>query len=455
MITKTSIPHIYENTYTDIVKDYLLVYNPISEVGITVLNQEATFIYKLIDGKNNVSSILSICQKSDPNAKLNDILKILNDFKFSEIIYFDKPKDKAKMFAKSSTELGVWLHITNQCNLRCTYCYVSKTSHNMDEKLGKSTLQKIITDAKKHNYKKITIKFSGGECLLQFPLVLNFVKFGKLIAKKNNINIEFVVLTNGILVSKEIANILKKEDIRAAVSLDGLEKYNDKQRVFANGSGSFRQVETGIKNLLSAKVPFNVSVTITSKNIVNVPELTKYLLKLNIPFAFNFFRENPCVAETLEGNDKKLVKYISQAYQLIYNNPPQYSLLNGILDRVSFKRPHLWTCGMGKNYIVVRHDGQIVSCQMTLEKPIGSINNNDLVNTMRKGSFIKPQSLTVDDKKPCDQCQWKYICGGGCPLLTFDQKKKYNVNSPYCAVYKALIPKALRLEAKRLIKYGM
>ena len=251
-----------------------------------------------------------------------------------------------------------------------------------------------------------------------------------------------------------MAKKLKEANIRAAVSLDGLEKYNDLQRIFPSGLGSFKYVEKGINNLQKAKVPFNVSITITSKNIENIPDLTKYLLERHIPFAFNFYRENPFVKEELEGDDKKLVEYLKKAYKIIYENPPRYSLINGLLDRVTFKRPHLYTCGMGNSYIVVRHDGKIVSCQMTLEKPIGTIEDKDLIKTMNDGNFIRPKNLTVEGKSPCNACQWKYICCGGCPLLTFEQKGKYSVNSPYCSVYKALIPEALKIEAKRLIKYG-
>ena len=109
---------------------------------------------------------------------------------------------------------------------------------------------------------------------------------------------------------------------------------------------------------------------------------------------------------------------------------------------------------MGQAYLVINHNGQLASCQMTLEKPIGSIEDKDLITTMRKGNFIRPKRLTVEGKILCKNCQWKYICCGGCPLLTFEQKGRYNVSSPYCLVYKTLIPEVLRIEAKRLIKYG-
>lgn len=454
MISKYSIPRLYENAYTDSVEDFLLVYNPLSEKGLSVLNKEAAFLFGLIDSKKTINDILYLAKEKDSSIELTDIIKVFNDFVSSEIVYFDTPKSKTKLFSKKPTHLGVWLHITNQCNLRCTYCYVWKTQDKMSDEIARKSINKIIKSAKKYGFKKITIKFSGGECLLEFPMVLDLVCLGKKIAKQVKIKIDFVVLTNGILLTEEVAKKLKEEKLRVAVSLDGLGKYNDTQRIFPNGSGTFKFVEKGIKNLRKAKVPFNVSITITSKNIENIPDLTKYLLEHNIPFAFNFYRENPFVKEELEGDDKKLVEFLKKAYRIIYENPPRYSLINGLLDRVTFKKPHLYTCGMGNSYIVIRQDGKMVSCQMTLEKPIGSIDDKDLIKTMEEGNFVRPKNLTVEGKTPCNTCQWKYICCGGCPLLTFEQKRKYTVNSPYCSVYKSLIPEVLRIEAKRLIKYG-
>ena len=455
MITQSRIPHKYKNTYTDYVENFLLVYNPISDKGIAVLNKEAGFLFNLIDGKITINGILLLAKQKDPNVKLSDIENIFKDFVSSEIVYFNSPKNKEELFLKKPTHLGVLLHITNQCNLRCTYCYVYKSSDSMDNNLSEKALNKIINNAIQHGFKKITIKFSGGECLIKLHQVLDLVHLGRKLAKETNIEIEFVVLTNGVLLTEKIASTLKEENIRVAVSLDGMAKYHNAQRIFANGLGSFKFVEKGIFNLIKTKVPFNVSVTITSKNVENIPQLTKYLLERKIPFAFNFFRENPNVKEELEGDDKKLVKYLKKAYRIIYENPPQYSLINGLLDRVSFKRPHRWACGMGHNYIVARHDGKMVSCQMTLEKPIGSIDDNDLIKTMENGNFVEPKKLTVEDKNPCNTCQWKYICCGGCPLLTYEQRGKYTISSPYCAVYKKLIPEVLRIEAKRLIKYGI
>jgi len=432
----------------------LLVYNPLSEKGLVVLNQEAAFLFSQINDKRTLEDILRLAKRQDSEVSLADIQRVFNDFLSSEIVYFDKPKSKDKLFAKKPKHLGVWLHITNQCNLRCTYCYVYKTSDKMNPETARKAVERIFQAAKKHGFEKITFKFSGGEALLELEMVLDLVRQARALGEEHSIEVDFVVLTNGVLLTEEVAKTLKERKLRTMVSLDGLGEYHDQTRVFANGRGSFEEVEKGIENLQKFKVPFNVSITITSKNIENIPDLTKYLLKRDIPFAFNFYRENPHVKEELEGDDQKLVECLKKAYKLIANGPPRYSVINGLLDRVAFKRPHLHTCGMGQSYLVVGHDGKLASCQMTLEKPIGSIEDEDLIETMNEGNFIRPKGLTVEGKETCCNCQWKYICCGGCPLLTLEQKGRCDVSSSYCEIYKALIPEALRVEARRLIKYG-
>jgi uncharacterized protein len=455
MIKITDIPKKYSSIYSDRIDKYLWLFNPESTKGVIILNKETAYVYSKVDNHKTVVEIYETIKQTYPEAKLPEIIHILQQLINNQVLFIKtKPQGNLVLLSKKPKHLGVWLHVTNQCNLRCKYCYVNKSAVNMTLETGYKAINKIINSAHKNNFPQITIKFSGGECLLRLSFVLKLVEYGRKQIAGKDIKMDFVVLTNGVLLTEKIAKILKKEHIRASVSLDGLNKYNDSQRVFANGLGSFSYVEKGINNLIKEKVKFNISVTITANNVSNIPQLTKYLLNKNIPFVFNFFRENSNVQEKLESNDKKIIFYLKKAYSIIAKNPPPYSLLNGLLDRVSFVRPHLNTCGMGKNYLVVNHDGSLASCQMTLYKPIGSIDDKNLIHTMKKGSFIKPKGLTVEGKKPCNNCQWKYVCCGGCPLLTFEQKGKYNINSPYCNVYKALIPEALKVEAMRLIKYS-
>ncbi|MBM3283824.1 hypothetical protein FJY90_06300, partial [Candidatus Gottesmanbacteria bacterium] len=92
----TAVPYLYPNIYTDNIDDYLLVYNPLSEKGVTVLNREARFIFSQIDNKRTLGDIVALAKKEDPKIRFRHINRIFKDFFSAEVIYFDSPKLKVK-----------------------------------------------------------------------------------------------------------------------------------------------------------------------------------------------------------------------------------------------------------------------------------------------------------------------------------------------------------------------
>jgi len=65
-------------------------------------------------------------------------------------------------------------------------------------------------------------------------------------------------------------------------------------------------------------------------------------------------------------------------------------------------------------------------------------------------------NLPVEAKSGCRDCTYRYYCSGGCPLETYRATGRWDVSSPNCRIYKALLPAALKLESLRLMKvHGM
>ena len=458
-IVLTDIPIIYKDLYKNRLGNYLYFYNPLSTKGVIVMSKEIAFIFNLIDGNRSINDIFKIVIKEDLTIKSNEFLNIFNNLYNSELIFLKNkkstvrsPRDRSNL--SDGKLLRVWFHITNQCNLRCIYCFVHKTTEKMNFQLALKTMARIINEAKEYGYREIVCNIAGGEPLLQFNEVLKIVKFGRKEARIRKISIKFGIITNGTLITQKIANTLKKENMFVAVSIDGLEKYQDLQRPFINGMGSFRFVERGINYLRKAKVGFNGIAVITAKNIEHLPELTKYSMNNNIPFVYYFYKDNPNSKENVEANYSQIIKYFKLALKEIYNNPPKYTLLHGLLDMVRLDHPHIYPCRAGRNYLVVRHDGKIASCPVSIDRTIGSVEDKlPLTDSIRKGSFLEPKTRSIEDIKACKDCFWRFACCGGCPLTTFQYKNSYNVNSPLCKVFKTLIPELLRIEAKRLITY--
>ncbi|HEY7418054.1 MAG TPA: SPASM domain-containing protein [Ktedonobacteraceae bacterium] len=147
-----------------------------------------------------------------------------------------------------------------------------------------------------------------------------------------------------------------------------------------------------------------------------------------------------------------MIAGMRHAFAYIEDHLPRRPLLGLLVDKASTQSPRQHTCGVGRNYLVIDQHGGVAKCQADIRRSVTTINAKDPLQMVRddRGGV---QGLSVDDKEGCRTCEWRYWCGGGCPLLTHRITGRYDIKSPNCAIYKALFPEALRLEALRLLKY--
>jgi uncharacterized protein len=110
------------------------------------------------------------------------------------------------------------------------------------------------------------------------------------------------------------------------------------------------------------------------------------------------------------------------------------------------------TCGVGHNYLVIDQYGGVAKCQADIRHTLTTIHDDDPLQAVRDDQS-GVMGLSVNDKEGCRDCEWRYWCTGGCPLLTYRATGRYDIKSPNCSIYKALFPGVLRLEALRLLTY--
>jgi uncharacterized protein len=237
------------------------------------------------------------------------------------------------------------------------------------------------------------------------------------------------------------------------ISLDGLAKHNDRQRVFINGSGSFASVDRTIRRLLETDLVPEISITVTAKNIDGLPDLLHYLLDFSLPFSINFYRENDCSEpfRDLRFEEEQLVRGLDSAFEVIRERLPDWCLQNALVDRAGFAAPHNKTCGVGDNYIVIDQRGNVAKCQMAIRDTVGTIDEDDPLALIRLDQ-VGIQNLPVGEKEGCRDCGWRNWCTGGCALTTYRATGRYDIKSPNCQIYKTIFPKVLHLEGLRILR---
>ena len=148
------------------------------------------------------------------------------------------------------------LNITEDCNMRCKYCYLSetykhtrnRTSEIMSEETAIKSLDyffELLRQIAKFNPgKKCAITFYGGEALLNFEVIKKSIEY----AKSNcPVTPMFNITTNGTLLCGEIADYLVKNEVAISVSLDGSREEHDRNRVDAMKNGTFDTIIRNIK----------------------------------------------------------------------------------------------------------------------------------------------------------------------------------------------------------------
>lgn len=351
--------------------------------------------------------------------------------------------------AATPDSLSVWLHVTNSCNLLCTYCYVNKSNDHMNLETGRAAIDAAFRSAIKGGFKKVNLKFAGGEPTLRLDTVFQLYAYGQEVSQKTGIELESVILSNGTTLSQENMDEIQARGMRLTLSIDGIGIMHDAQRPFLGGQGTYEKVWRALERAINRGLRPFISITITDESVHGLPDLITRLLPLDLPFNLNFAR--PFMPGKMPDN-QKMIAGLRETFKCIEANLPEYSLLGSVLDRSLFSSAHERPCGVGEAYMVVDQRGQVASCQMTLKQGVTNIHVDDPLLMLKVHEGFKNPS--VDQKEGCSQCQWKYVCAGGCPQAAYHATGRYDVASPFCEVYKTLYPELLRLEGLRILKYS-
>lgn len=351
--------------------------------------------------------------------------------------------------------LVAWMHVTNACNLRCSYCYLKKTDEAMSTETGFAAIQAIVRSSKAHNYQRLKLKYAGGEASLNLSLVQKLHIYAQELANSQNLSYKGVMLSNGVGLTRYNLQMIKEFNLGLMISLDGISNVHDKQRFFENGRGSFGSVAHTIERAISTGLSPVISITVTGQNVASLAVTLEWVLERHLPFSINFYRENSHsqFASILQLEEEQLINGMLAAYQVVEEFLPKRCLLSALIDRANLQAAHNSPCGVGDNYLVIDQNGGITKCQMDIENPITSIHALDPLSIIRADT-IGIRHIPVEQREVCCYCDWRHWCAGGCPVTTLQVTGRSDIQSPNCRIYKALFPELLRLEGLRILKYG-
>jgi uncharacterized protein len=357
------------------------------------------------------------------------------------------------VFSESTDLLAAWLHLTDRCNLRCAYCYCSHEDADMRVDTAEAAISQTLCSASAHGYRMVKFKYAGGEPLLRLPMIIRLHHFAQTLSKRSGLLLDGVILSNSTQLTHEMARQIITADLRLTVSLDSLHGLT--QRGYPDGTDTSVDARHGIETALEAGLIPTVTITVSGRNVMQLPELLAWILEYDLPFTLNFYREHGCPAgdEDLRIEENRFIDGMLAAYKVIEANLPKRSLLASLADTANLAVPHLRRCSVGRSYLVFDPAGRVSKCQMQMDQSVTDLHADDPLALVRADT-VGIQNFSVEDRENCRECQWRYWCGGGCPMEIFARTGSYSAKSPHCEIYKALYPEIMRLEGLRLLTYA-
>lgn len=188
----------------------------------------------------------------------------------------DPPEPVATQPTMDQQPATVVLLMTNQCNLRCTYCYAragESAPRTMALPLAQRAIDLAHRNAQTRGLERFALTFhGGGEPTANWDVLVGAVKH----AESKDLPCEITMSTNGVLSDGQRAFIVEHFS-GISLSMDGLPTVQNIQRPTLGGGDSFGSVRRTLMALDSAGLRYGVRLTLTPATFSTLPAAVEWL----------------------------------------------------------------------------------------------------------------------------------------------------------------------------------
>lgn len=358
---------------------------------------------------------------------------------------------------------GIWLHINNDCNLACSYCFVGDKSRTaMSNDVINTTTRAIADTTQMHDIKQISLKFAGGEPTLVVPLMEQFQE--KLLENLKGSTTELYtsVLSNGTILNKRLLAFLKRPNTSIGISIDGYRDGHDIFRVFKKSRrGSWETINRNIATLKQNSITPHIMATISMENRNSLPELLRWIYENRFKTRLSIVRQPNC---QWDSGAKRKAEYevlcdamkdtFDKAFVELENPGVLIDLRTALsICELHFDQPAAGVpCDIGMSHLVIKANGNLVSCPMTVDEDGVKPGQDLLAACAHCFSYSPSQRHYESVEQDCLNCQWFPVCAGGCPITNLRINGWPFSKSPHCEFYKYVIPRYLIFFGRKLLQ---
>ncbi len=402
--------------YTDILKIYqrgdkFLVLNPLIPSWI-VTNINGVLLLKMYSDYMSLDKTVQDFRDYAPNLPAHICISFLQ--KATDAHLFDSPSNA--YLHKPYQLNGVYLNMTRNCNLHCIYCFAASRKESSEYDLNYEDYAKIL-DSIKHYNPLATVVFTGGEPLLA-KLTLPVAQYAKRLGFTRKL------LTNGTLITESNIQELIDSFDSFKISLDGS---TASKHDYYRGKGAYNKTIKAIQLVDEHGADYSLAMVVTKRNMADVPVMNKMwgnklIFQPLFPLGNASSNSELCLTgkmyyETLSA-EKNIVPYddINSIIALHKNN---HSTLK---------------CAIGDGEVSISSSGDMYPCQLLHDEKfkIGNLKDSTFDDLYNSPQMDKFKFHTVDKIKKCNECDFRFLCGGSCQARHFSEKGTIDEAGDFC-----------------------
>lgn len=371
----------------------------------------------------------------------------------------NEPKKIIKISNGNRTLHRLVLNVSNNCNLKCKYCYANGGNYLSEEKLMDENLAIKALDRFYGYFEDIElIQIFGGEPFLNIPVIESIINYVENLKNGNDkIKTRIGFVTNGTILDEHILDLIEKHNLTVTLSLDGPPKVNDQMRVFANGQGISEVVEKNIK-LMKERTgqPSTIEATYHQGHVdqgIEVSDIVKYMQD-NFQTRVHIAPVNGSEEREFMLKDfSSFVRSAKTVFETIFTDQSlNYSLVNRIINSINSKQDVSYICTAGFNTISVSVNGDVYPCFMFTDINKFLMGNVEDENLFKCKNYLNILQEFLELKKTkLDQCKDCFInnfCSGCLGLNYLQTNELAKTPEEHCEMRRKLAEQVILEIAK-------
>lgn len=360
-----------------------------------------------------------------------------------------------------ATIKGLVLKVASRCNLNCEYCYMynlgDETYKAQPKFMSQVVVDNLLSQVEiyliQSRAKTFQFIFHGGEPLLVEPdFYQTFVrKVNELFP--THIKIDYIIQTNGVLLSSEWCKILGDLGFSIGISMDGMTEDSNRLRLNHQGKSSLECTLNGLSNAQSSNhlkyLPGILSVINLENNPVDLYFGYKGLKIRHINFLLpDGTHDN--LPKRFDSDRTDYADWLIELFNSWFNDSdsskPQISFFNQMLNLILGGGGNYESFG-GSNdtYFIIETNGDIEpqdslkACGDGFTKTNLNVSTHTLVDSFKQPLIkfcLEGQQAMAEQ---CKNCSVLEICRGGYITHRFSKNQGFNNPSIYCRDLKKLV----------------